>query len=33
VASRSPWAILSVLAAALAVISLDNTIDNVALPT
>jgi MFS family permease len=33
VASRSPWAILSVLAAALAVISLDNTIVNVALPT
>jgi EmrB/QacA subfamily drug resistance transporter len=33
VAARSPWAILSVLAAALALISLDNTIVNVALPT
>lgn len=32
-ASRSPWAILLVLAAALALISLDNTIVNVALPT
>ncbi|MFZ4510768.1 MAG: MFS transporter [Candidatus Nanopelagicales bacterium] len=32
-ASRSPWAILFVLAAALALISLDNTIVNVALPT
>ena len=32
-AARSPWAILSVLAAALALISLDNTIVNVALPT
>jgi DHA2 family multidrug resistance protein-like MFS transporter len=33
VATRSPWAILAVLAAALALISLDNTIVNVALPT
>lgn len=32
-AARSPWAILLVLAAALALISLDNTIVNVALPT
>lgn len=32
-ASRSPWAILLVLAAALSLISLDNTIVNVALPT
>ena len=32
-ASRSPWAILCVLAGALALISLDNTIVNVALPT
>ena len=31
--ARSPWAILLVLAAALALISLDNTIVNVALPT
>jgi DHA2 family multidrug resistance protein-like MFS transporter len=33
VAARSRWAILLVLAAALALISLDNTIVNVALPT
>ena len=32
-AARSRWAILLVLAAALALISLDNTIVNVALPT
>ena len=32
VRSRSPWVVLAVLSAALALVSLDNTIVNVALP-